>query len=194
MPIKSQEESISSLQWTRDGTAAASPLNSVFDGRTVERRGEGPMDSDLRSRFDEKTTEELIELLRAHDLTVWRPEVFPIIETILQERRVDVAAIKALPPRHDCTSTEDSADFVRLLDLTDLAMLGFAKSALEEAGIEFFILNEGTQDLFGAGQMGGYSFITGPPVLMVEVSRMDEARELLAPLLKADAPEAEEDD
>jgi hypothetical protein len=34
MPIKSQEESISSLQRTRDGNAAASPLNSVFCGQT----------------------------------------------------------------------------------------------------------------------------------------------------------------
>jgi hypothetical protein len=36
MPIESQEESISSLQRTSDGTAAGSPLNSVFGGLIVE--------------------------------------------------------------------------------------------------------------------------------------------------------------
>src|SRR6266540_2098358 len=115
------------------------------------------MGSDLRSRLNEKTTEELVELLRAYDLTEWRPEVFPIIETILQDRGVDVAAIKAQPARHDRSVSEDSAAFVRLLDLTDPAMLAVAKSLLEEGGVEFFIRNEGTQGLFGAGQMGGYN-------------------------------------
>jgi hypothetical protein len=68
-----------------------------------------------------------------------------------------------------------------------------AKSLLEEAGVAFFIRNEVTQGLFGAGQLGGYNFITGPPVLMVDASRVDEARELLAPLMAGDAPKAEED-
>jgi putative signal transducing protein len=156
--------------------------------------GGSPMGSDLRGRLDRKTTEELVELLSAHDLAEWRPEVFPIVETILQHRGVDVAAIKVRPPRHDPSISDDPADFVRLLDLTDPAMVAVAKSLLEEAGVEFFIRNEGTQGLFGAGQMGGYNFITGPPVLMVEASRMDEARELLAPLLAAEAPEAGEEE
>jgi hypothetical protein len=151
------------------------------------------MGSDLRSRLDEMTTEELVELWRAHDLAEWRPEVFPVVETILQERGVDVAALKVQPPGHDRSRSDDSPDFLRLMDLTDPAMLAVAKSLLEEAGVEFFIRNEGTQGLFGAGQIGGYNLFTGPPVLMVEASRVDEARELLAPLLAADAPEAEED-
>jgi hypothetical protein len=79
----------------------------------------------------------------------------------------------------------DSADFVRVMDLTDPAMVAVAKSLLEEAGIAFFIRNEVTQGLFGAGQLGGYNFITGPPVLMVEASRVDEARELLKRLTMA---------
>jgi hypothetical protein len=156
---------------------------------------ESPMDSDLRSRLDEKTTEELIELLTAHDLTEWRPEVFPVVESILRDRGVDVAAIKALPPRHDRSLSDDSADFVKLLDLPDPAMVPVAKSLLEEAGVAFFIRNESTQGLWGLGQLGGgYNFITGPPVLMVETARIDEAREILAPLLAADVPEAEDEE
>lgn len=83
--------------------------------------------------------------------------------------------------------------FVRVMDLADPAILAVAKSLLEDAGIPFFIKNEDTQSLFGGGQLGtGYNVITGPPVLMVEPSRMDEVRELLAPLLKPIAPEDED--
>jgi hypothetical protein len=41
------------------------------------------MNTELRSRLDQLTTEELIEVLRVHDLNEWRPEVFPIVASIL---------------------------------------------------------------------------------------------------------------
>ena len=82
--------------------------------------------------------------------------------------------------------------FVRAMDLPDPAALAVARSLLEEAGVDFFIKNEETQGLFGSGQLGtGYNVITGPPALMVDSSRVDEVRELLAPLLKPIAPEGE---
>jgi hypothetical protein len=87
---------------------------------------------------------------------------------------------------------ENTLPFERVMDLTDPAMLAVARSLLEEAGIRFFIKNEGTQNLFGGGQLGtGYNVFTGPPSLMVEPSRVDEARELLAALLEA-PPEADD--
>jgi hypothetical protein len=150
------------------------------------------MDTDLRTRFDAKTTEELVQLLRAHDLAVWRPEVFPMVEAILQERGVDLAAVKAEPGPDDSRS-EEPMDFVRLVDLPDPTLLAAAKSLLEGAGLEYFIKNESTQSLFGAGQIGGYNFITGPPVLMVDASRLEEAQELLAPLLGEAAPAADDE-
>ena len=32
---------------------------------------------------------------------------------------------------------------------------------LDSAGIEYFSLNEGVQNLFGAGELGGFNIVTG---------------------------------
>ncbi len=75
------------------------------------------------------------------------------------------------------------------------SILVVAKSLLEGAGLRFFVRNERVQSLFGWGEMGtGYNFITGPPVLMVEAARVEEARKLLEPLFKDTvAPPKDED-
>jgi len=152
------------------------------------------MSDDLRLRLDQMTTAELLEVLRVHDLKEWRPEVFPLVESILRGRGVDVAGALAQPPgRNDLlgaadTAPESSPDFVKVADLPNPAALAMAKSLLEESGLRFFIKNEGTQGLFGLGAIGGYNLIIGPPVVMVEASRSEEARELLEPLLAANAP------
>jgi len=41
---------------------------------------------DLRNRLNAKLTSELVEILREQDPEEWRPEVFPLVEAILQER------------------------------------------------------------------------------------------------------------
>lgn len=156
------------------------------------------MSNELRSRLDRMTTAELVEVLRAHDLKEWRPEVFPLAESILRGRGVDVAALMARAPDRDAARGEqgrDSPDFVRVADLPNPAILTMARSLLEESGLQFFIKNESTQSLFGLGQLGSaYNFITGPPTLMVEASRVEEARELLGPLLNDAAPGLEDED
>jgi hypothetical protein len=138
---------------------------------------------DLRRRLEAMETEALVDVLWRHDLDEWRPEVFPIVESILDARGVDVAALLAEAERERATVPEDSPPFERVMDLPDPAVLAVAKSLLEEAGIPFFVKNEETQSLFGWGRLGtGYNVITGPPVVMVDPSRADEARELLQPL------------
>jgi hypothetical protein len=149
-------------------------------------------DDDLRSRLEAMATAALIEVLKRHDLDEWRPEVFPIVESILLGRGVDVAELKASAERDRAAAREDDRTFVRVMELPDPGALAIAKSLLQEAGVDFFIKNEETQALFGWGQLGtGYNVITGPPVVMVDSSRLDEVRELLAPLLKPVEPEGE---
>lgn len=46
-------------------------------------------EDELRRRLDGKTTEELVALLRDHDTEEWRPEVFPLAESILRSRGVE---------------------------------------------------------------------------------------------------------
>ena len=51
-----------------------------------------------------------------------------------------------------------------VLKTVNQASITFAKSLLEDAGIKYFIKNEGSQNLFGAGQIGtGYNPIAGVP-------------------------------
>jgi hypothetical protein len=81
--------------------------------------------------------------------------------------------------------TDERESFREALTLPDLGSLTLAKSLLEDADIPYYVKNELTQNLFGWGQLNaGYNFIVGPPVLMVEASRLQEARELLEPLLQ----------
>jgi hypothetical protein len=72
-------------------------------------------------------------------------------------------------------------EFVPVLELQGAAMVSFVKSLLQSEGIRFFIKNEHVQDFFGIGRFGtGFSPITGAPVVFVEPTRADEAKELLA--------------
>ena len=147
---------------------------------------------DLRGRLDAMATAALVEVLKRQDLDEWQPEVFPLVESILRDRGVDVAALKASAERDRAAAREDDRTFVRVMELPDPGALAIAKSLLQEAGVDFFIKNEETQALFGWGQLGtGYNVIIGPPVVMVDSSRVDEVRELLAPLLKPTEPEGE---
>jgi hypothetical protein len=138
-------------------------------------------------------TPALVDVLKRHDLGEWQPEVFPIVESILRGRGVDVAALQASAERDRAAAREDDRTFQKVLDLPDPAAVAVARSLLEEAGVDFFIQNEDTQALFGWGQLGtGYNVIIGPPALMVDSSRLDEVRELLAPLLKPIDPEGDD--
>ncbi len=82
-------------------------------------------------------------------------------------------------------------EFVPVLELQGAAMVSFVKSLLQSVGIRFFIKGERVQDLIAFGQLGaGFNPITGPPVVLVEPSRSEEARVLLAAIEE----EGEEDD
>ena len=147
------------------------------------------MTDDFRRHLDLMATEDLVAILRDHDLDEWRPEVFPIVESILQERGVDVAVVTASPLNREGPEgvnekcPEDASDLIEIADIHDPAMLPVVASVLEQAGIEFFIRNEKTQNLFGLGQIGGgYNLITGAPTLLVAASKLQEAKDLLEPL------------
>lgn len=77
--------------------------------------------------------------------------------------------------------THPDDDFVALLTVTEATELPHVQAMLEAAEIPVFVRGEGVQNLFGAGVMGtGYDLITGPPVVMVPASRLDEAGQVLA--------------
>lgn len=140
------------------------------------------MSSEMRDRFDSKATEELIEILRARDEETWRPEVFPMVESILRDRGVEPP-----PPDVHVPDETEPGEPVALCALTDPALIPVAKSLLEDAGIEYFIRDEGGQNLFAWGQaIAGFNPVLGPPVVFVPAPRLEEAREVLSELLRGD--------
>ena len=71
-------------------------------------------------------------------------------------------------------------EFVEVCSLHDPGAVPLVKSLLMSAGIRFFIKNERVQQLIGGGTLGiGYNLIAGPPLVLVEPGRAEEARQLL---------------
>jgi hypothetical protein len=67
--------------------------------------------------------------------------------------------------------------------LIEPARAALARSVLEDAGIHYVVRGDGVQDLFAWGRVGtGFNPVTGPPMLLVEKQRADEARALLESL------------
>jgi hypothetical protein len=92
--------------------------------------------------------------------------------------RCDVDTVDRLPgpdPMPD-------AKLVRVLATGDAGLIAFAQSLLESAEIDFFLRNDGVQDLFGLGRLTGYSYVTGPAEVWVREDDSERARELLAGL------------
>ncbi len=88
--------------------------------------------------------------------------------------------VEANPAQPMGESPAQIDNFVPLIALHDGALASVVQSVLASAGIPFVIKGEVIQDLFGVGRLGvGFNPITGPAVLSVESSRLDEARELL---------------
>jgi hypothetical protein len=95
---------------------------------------------ELRARLAELPTGELLAILHERDLDEWRPEAFPLIEAILTERHVDVAAA--------LESLGAAATYVDFEALTEIATFSTAvdahlcRMALEEAEIPCWVFND----------------------------------------------------
>lgn len=66
-----------------------------------------------------------------------------------------------------------------VLRTADAGLIPLAKSLLEGEGIEYVVRGENLQDLFGAGRLGGYNYITGPAEFLVHPQDAARARILL---------------
>ena len=80
--------------------------------------------------------------------------------------------------------------FVSVLEINNTTLIPIVKSLLDEAGIHYFIKNERLHDLVGYLRLssGGYNSWWQPEVL-VQSSRVEEARELLNLPLESAASE-----
>jgi len=97
----------------------------------------------------------------------------------------------AADPAAVAEAEAESIEMAVLTTLTEPAEAAIVRALLDEAGIRYETEGEGVQDYFALGRFGtGFSPITGPPVLLVEAARLDEARELLASLESGDSSDA----
>ena len=85
------------------------------------------------------------------------------------------------------------ATLVPVLRTGDAGLILLARSLLEREGIEYFVYGENLQDLFGAGRLGGYNYITGPAEFRVCTRDAELARALLDGL-SASEPAADSND
>jgi hypothetical protein len=129
---------------------------------------------ELRERLSTRPTDELVEILREQDTEEWRPEVFPLVEAILQERGVDTEAAKAAGPL-----PRDVLEFAAVQPVVTLNTsleANLCRMALVEAGIEAWL---STEHLAGVAPPLGVA--VGVDVL-VRSENVEAARELLAEL------------
>ncbi len=91
-----------------------------------------------------------------------------------------------------------SSDLVTVFVPADTWQRSLAESALDEAEIVYSSQNAQTQDLLGAGQIGGYNFVVGPVQIRVGAEDAERARRLIAEVIsdagREDLPADLEDD
>ena len=127
----------------------------------------------LRQRLDERSDEELLEILRRHDVEEWQPAVFPVAEQILRDRGVDVLRDVASAPAPEATPPADP--FVAIASFATVVESEACRSALVAAGFtvagkDQFLLQ--VDPALGPA-LGGFR-------LGVPASEAEEARQFLA--------------
>ena len=104
---------------------------------------------------------------------------FPWYETVCPTCNVDL--VERLPGPHP---TPD-AELVPVFTTGDAGLIPLVKSLLEGETIEYLVRGEGVQDLFGAGRIGGFSYVAGPVEFWVRADDAARARALLEGLSPA---------
>jgi hypothetical protein len=130
------------------------------------------MVDDLRARLNEMATRDLVAVLRSHDLEEWRPEVFPLVQAILDERGVDIDTVEV----GDQTPTEGAGDehLESVASFATAMEANLCRMALQEAEIDAWL---STEHLAGVAPSLGLAI--GVDVL-VRPATADAAREVLA--------------
>ena len=98
------------------------------------------MTDELRAKLAEMPTGELLRVLQDRDLDEWRPEAFPLVEGILTERHVDVAA--ALESLNAAATYVDFEALTAIATFSTSVDAHLCRMALEEAEIPCWIFND----------------------------------------------------
>ena len=103
----------------------------------------------LRNELEQRSSEELISILRNRDEEEWRPEVFEIVASILKGRGVSPDEVVAMGP--EGVDEVESAPTVTIAKFFSPAMAHASRMALEEAGIAAWVADEAGGTLYSMG-------------------------------------------
>lgn len=125
-------------------------------------------------RLGERTSDDLLAILRRHDLNEWQPEVFDLARGLLLDRGIDVDAALA-SPRFPPDSPEADEDLEVIGTFATVVDAEPCRSAMTAAGFDVFLLDENALAVDPAlwPALGGAR-------MAVPSSQAEEAREFLA--------------
>lgn len=126
-------------------------------------------DESLRKELEQRSTDELVSILRNRDEDEWRPGVFDVVAVVLRDRGVSPEDIAAMGP--EGVDVVESEPTVTVATLFSPAEGHASRMALEEAGIAAWVMDEAGGTMYGVG--------VGVR-LQVRVKDADAAREVLA--------------
>lgn len=105
------------------------------------------MRDDLKAQMDERTTEDLVSILRERDEEEWRPEVFAIVAAILSNRGVQ--GVPQGVGRGGSVNVVEDQPLATVTTYFSPAEAHAARSALESAGIEAWVTDESIGSTYG---------------------------------------------
>jgi len=127
---------------------------------------------ELRQRLEERSNDELIDILRQQHTDEWQPAVFPLAEDILRARGIDVEEALA---RTDEEPTPAAEPMVPVAGFATVVESEACRSALEAAGF-----NVAGEDQFLLQVDPALGPALGGFRLAVPLSEAEEARAFLA--------------
>jgi hypothetical protein len=103
----------------------------------------------VRLELEQKSSDELISILRNRDEEEWSPEVFDVVAAMLKERGISPEEVVAMGPEgYDAV---ESAPTVTIATFFSPAEAHALRMALEEAGIPAWVADEAGGTSFGVG-------------------------------------------
>jgi putative signal transducing protein len=104
---------------------------------------------DLRKELEQKSSDELISILRNRDEDEWRPEVFEVVAQMLKDRGVAPEDVVAMGP--EGTDVVESEPTVTIARFFSPAEAHISRMALEEAGLAAWVADEAGGTMYGVG-------------------------------------------
>jgi hypothetical protein len=103
----------------------------------------------LRKEFEQRSSEELMSILRNRDEEEWRPEVFEIVTLVLKGRGVSPEEVIAMGP--EGVDVDESEPTVTIVNFFSPVEAHASRMALEEAGIAAWVADEAGGTMYGVG-------------------------------------------